>query len=49
MKKIIATLVIALCVVGSAMAQDELSFERKQAIDSLALEPDAPQLRPRRD
>ena len=38
MKKIIATLVIALCVVGSAMAQDELSFERKQAIDSLALE-----------
>ena len=38
MKKIIATLVIALCVVGSAMAQDELSYERKQAIDSLALE-----------
>ena len=38
MKKIIATLVIALCIVGSAMAQDELSFERKQAIDSLALE-----------
>ena len=38
MKKIIATLVIALCVVGSVMAQDELSFERKQAIDSLALE-----------
>ncbi len=38
MKKIIATLVIALYVVGSAMAQDELSFERKQAIDSLALE-----------
>ena len=38
MKKIITTLVIALCVVGSAMAQDELSFERKQAIDSLALE-----------
>ena len=38
MKKIIATLVMALCVVGSAMAQDELSFERKQAIDSLALE-----------
>ena len=38
MKKIIATLVIALCVVGSAMAQDKLSYERKQAIDSLALE-----------
>ena len=38
MKKIIATLVIALCVVGSAMAQDGLSPERKQAIDSLALE-----------
>ena len=38
MRKIIVTLVIALCVAGSAMAQDELSFERKQAIDSLALE-----------
>ncbi len=38
MKKIIATLVIALCVVGSAMAQDGIDFERKQAIDSLALE-----------
>jgi len=38
MKKIIATLMIMLCVVGGAMAQDELSFERKQAIDSLALE-----------
>ena len=39
MKKIIATLVIALCVVGSAMAQEEfIDFERKQAIDSLALE-----------
>ena len=38
MKRIIATLVIALCVVGSAMAQDQLSYERKQAIDSLALE-----------
>lgn len=38
MKKILATLVIALFVVGSAIAQDELSFERKQAIDSLALE-----------
>ena len=38
MKKIIATLVIALCVVGSAMAQDEIDYARKQAIDSLALE-----------
>ena len=38
MKRIIATLVIALCVIGSAMAQDQLSYERKQAIDSLALE-----------
>ncbi len=38
MKKIIATLVIALCVMGSAMAQDNLDFERRQAIDSLALE-----------
>ena len=38
MKKIIATLVIALCIVGSAMAQDGIDFERKQAIDSLALE-----------
>ena len=38
MKKIIATLVIALCVAGSAMAQDGLSPERKQAVDSLALE-----------
>ena len=38
MKKIIVTLVLALCVAGSAMAQDELSFERKQAVDSLALE-----------
>ena len=38
MKKIIATLMIMLCVAGVAMAQDELSFERKQAIDSLALE-----------
>ncbi len=38
MKKIIATLMIMLCVVGGAIAQDELSFERKQAIDSLALE-----------
>ena len=38
MKKIIATLVIALCVVGSAMAQEEIDYARKQAIDSLALE-----------
>jgi hypothetical protein len=38
MKKIIATLMILLCIAGGAMAQDELSFERKQAIDSLALE-----------
>ena len=38
MKKIIATLAVVLCLVGTAMAQDELSFERKQAIDSLALE-----------
>ena len=38
MKKIIATLMIVLCVSGVALAQDELSFERKQAIDSLALE-----------
>ena len=38
MKQIIATLVIALCVVGSAMAQDEIDYARKQAIDSLALE-----------
>ena len=38
MKKIIATLAIVLCFVGVTMAQDELSFERKQAIDSLALE-----------
>jgi len=38
MKKIIATIMMLLCVAGVAMAQDELSFERKQAIDSLALE-----------
>jgi hypothetical protein len=38
MKKIIATIMMHLCVAGVAMAQDELSFERKQAIDSLALE-----------
>ena len=38
MKKIIATLMIVLCVSGAAVAQDDLSFERKQAIDSLALE-----------
>ena len=38
MKNIIATLALVLCVAGTALAQDELSFERKQAIDSLALE-----------
>ena len=38
MKKIIATLALVLCVAGAAIAQDDLSFERKQAIDSLALE-----------
>ena len=38
MKKILATLAIVLCFAGIAVAQDELSFERKQAIDSLALE-----------
>ena len=39
MKRIIAIMALALFVVGSAMAQqEELSFERKQAIDSLALE-----------
>jgi hypothetical protein len=38
MKKILATLALVVLVAGAAMAQDELSFERKQAIDSLALE-----------
>ena len=38
MKKIIATLMLMLCIAGVATAQDDLSFERKQAIDSLALE-----------
>ncbi len=39
MKKTIISLVVALFIVGGAMAQEnELSFERKQAIDSLALE-----------
>ena len=39
MKRIIAIMALALFVAGSAMAQqEELSFERKQAIDSLALE-----------
>ena len=38
MKKILATMALFLLVAGTAMAQDELSFERKQAIDSLALE-----------
>ena len=37
MKKILALLAIVLFA-GTAMAQDEISFERKQAIDSLALE-----------
>ena len=38
MKKIIATLALVMCFAGVTLAQDELSFERKQAIDSLALE-----------
>ena len=39
MNKTIISLVIALFVAGAAMAQEnELDFERKQAIDSLALE-----------
>ena len=39
MKRIIAVMALALFVAGTAMAQqEELSFERKQAIDSLALE-----------
>ena len=38
MKKIIATLALLVLVAGTALAQDDLSFERKQAIDSLALE-----------
>ena len=39
MKKIIATLMILLCVAGGAMAQEELiDVERQRAIDSLALE-----------
>ncbi len=38
MKRIIAIAALALLFVAPAMAQDELSFERKQAIDSLALE-----------
>ena len=39
MKRIIAIMAFALFVAGTAMAQqEELSFERKQAIDSLALE-----------
>ena len=37
MKKILALLALVLFV-GTAMAQDEIDFERKQAIDSLALE-----------
>ena len=38
MKKILTTLAVVLCIMGTAVAQDELTFERKQAIDSLALE-----------
>lgn len=39
MKKILATLILAILVSANIMAQeDELSYERKQAIDSLALE-----------
>ena len=39
MKKILAIMALAMLMAGSAMAQEqELSFERKQAIDSLALE-----------
>ena len=38
MKKILATLAIVLCFVGTALAQDGIDFERKRAIDSLALE-----------
>ena len=38
MKKIFAMMTFVLLVAGTAIAQDELSFERKQAIDSLALE-----------
>lgn len=38
MKRIIATLIFALMVSFAAKAQDEITPERKQAIDSLALE-----------
>ena len=38
MKKILATLAIVLCFVGTALAHDGIDFERKRAIDSLALE-----------
>ena len=39
MKRIIAVMALALFVAGTAMAQEEeIDFERKQAIDSLALE-----------
>ncbi len=40
MKKILATLALVVLFTGTALAQqqEELSFERKQAIDSLALE-----------
>ena len=38
MKKTLAFLALAMLFAGSAMAQDDIDFERKQAIDSLALE-----------
>ena len=39
MKRILTTIIVMLFITGSAMAQEEeLSYERKQAIDSLALE-----------
>ena len=38
MKKIMAILAVVLCFMGTAVAQDGIDFERKQAIDSLALE-----------
>ena len=39
MKKILATLALVVLVAGTALAQqEEINFERKQAIDSLALE-----------
>ena len=38
MKKTLALLALVLLFAGSALAQDDIDFERKQAIDSLALE-----------